>query len=76
MGEKAHRDDDVRAVAVAGDDFEALDGLGVADDVVEGARAVLRAGGGGGGTEVGRGARSARALWAACAARVYLLDPV
>lgn len=69
MGEKAHRDDDVRAVAVAGDDFEALDGLGVADDVVEGARAVLRAGGGGAGTEVGRGARSARALWAAYAVR-------
>lgn len=41
LGWSTHRDDDVRAVAVAGDDLEALDGLGVADNVVQRAGTVL-----------------------------------
>lgn len=38
---KTDRDDDVRAVAVPGDDLEAFDGLCVANNVVEGSWSVL-----------------------------------
>lgn len=62
-GNGAYGEDEVGHVAVAGDDLEAADGVGVADDIRDAARAVLldprdvvRVGRGGGGGGGGHGA--------------------